>query len=59
MAKGLTKTQVKAKLKSMVITTKKMLDDKMTNPRSHVTMTAKDLFALNAKFMRKLMAISK
>ncbi len=59
MAKGLTKTAVKARLKRMAITTKQLMDDKMTNPRSHVTMSAKDLLALNGKFMLKLKQISK
>ena len=42
MAKGLTKTAVKARLKRMTIITKQLMDDKMTNPRSHVVMSAKD-----------------
>jgi len=57
--KALTKTQVKKKLKTMVTTTKSLLDDKMSNPRSHVTMSPKDLLALNGKFMTKLKSISK
>jgi|TARA_Y100001963_G_scaffold86945_1_gene120239 hypothetical protein len=59
MAKGLTKTAVKRKLKTMVTVTKQLLDDRMTNPRTHVVMTPKDLLALNGKFMTKLKAISK
>lgn len=59
MAKGLTKTAVKARLKRMTIITKQLMDDKMTNPRSHVVMSAKDLLALNNKFMLKLKQISK
>jgi len=59
MAKGLTKTAVKARLKRMTIITKQLMDDKMTNPRSHVVMSAKDLLALNGKFMLKLKQISK
>ncbi len=59
MAKGLTKTAVKARLKRMTMITKQLLDDKMTNPRSHVVMSAKDLLALNNKFMLKLKQISK
>ena len=59
MAKGLTKTAVKARLKRMTVITKQLLDDKMTNPRSHVVMSAKDLLALNGKFMLKLKQISK
>ena len=57
--KKLTKTQVKRKLKTMVTVTKQLLDDRMTNPRTHVVMTPKDLLALNGKFMTKLKAISK
>ena len=57
--KGLTKTAVKRKLKTMVTVTKQLLDDRMTNPRTHVVMTPKDLLALNGKFMTKLKAISK
>jgi hypothetical protein len=57
--KAMTKTAVKRKLKTMVTTTKKLLDDKMSNPRSHVTMSPKDLLDLNRKFMTKLKAISK
>jgi len=59
MAKGLTKTAVKARLKRMTVITKQLMDDKMTNPRSHVVMSAKDLLALNGKFMLKLKQISK
>jgi hypothetical protein len=59
MAKALTKTAVKARLKRMTMITKQLLDDKMTNPRSHVVMSAKDLLALNNKFMLKLKSISK
>jgi hypothetical protein len=59
MAKGMTKTAVKRKLKTMVTVTKQLLDDRMTNPRTHVTMTPKDLLALNGKFMTKLKSISK
>jgi|TARA_R100001594_G_scaffold111648_1_gene146442 hypothetical protein len=59
MAKGLTKTAVKRKLKTMVTVTKQLLDDRMTNPRTHVVMSPKDLLALNGKFMTKLKAISK
>jgi len=59
MAKGLTKTAVKRKLKTMVTVTKQLLDDRMTNPRTHVVMTPKDLLALNGKFMTKLKSISK
>jgi len=59
MAKGLTKTAVKRKLKGMVNSTKQLLDDKLSNPRSHVTMSPKDLLDLNRKFMTKLKAISK
>ena len=36
MAKGMTKTAVKRKLKTMVTVTKQLLDDRMTNPRTHV-----------------------
>jgi len=59
MAKGMTKTAVKRKLKTMVTITKQLLDDRMTNPRTHVTMAPKDLLALNGKFMTKLKSISK
>ena len=59
MAKGMTKTAVKRKLKTMVTVTKQLLDDRMTNPRTHVSMAPKDLLALNGKFMTKLKAISK
>jgi hypothetical protein len=59
MAKGLTKTAVKRKLKGLVNSTKQLLDDKLSNPRSHVTMSPKDLLDLNRKFMTKLKAISK
>ena len=59
MAKAMTKTAVKRKLKSMVNSTKQLLDDKLSNPRSHVTMSPKDLLDLNRKFMTKLKAISK
>ena len=57
--KKLTKAQVKRKLKTMVTVTKQLLDDRMTNPRTHVVMTPKDLLALNGKFMTKLKSISK
>jgi len=59
MAKGMTKTAVKRKLKTMVTVTKQLLDDRMTNPRTHVVMSPKDLLALNGKFMTKLKSISK
>ena len=59
MPKGMTKTAVKRKLKTMVTITKQLLDDRMTNPRTHVTMAPKDLLALNGKFMTKLKSISK
>ena len=59
MAKALTKTAVKRKLKGLVNSTKQLLDDKLSNPRSHVTMSPKDLLDLNRKFMTKLKAISK
>ena len=59
MAKGMTKTAVKRKLKTMVTVTKQLLDDRMINPRTHVTMAPKDLLALNGKFMTKLKSISK
>ena len=59
MAKGMTKSAVKRKLKTMVTVTKQLLDDRMTNPRTHVVMSPKDLLALNGKFMTKLKAISK
>ena len=59
MAKGMTKTAVKRKLKTMVTVTKQLLDDRMTNPRTHVSMAPKDLLALNGKFMTKLKSISK
>mgnify|MGYP003669642146 FL=1 len=59
MPKGMTKTAVKRKLKTMVTVTKQLLDDRMTNPRTHVTMAPKDLLALNGKFMTKLKSISK
>ena len=55
----MTKTAVKRKLKTMVSVTKQLLDDRMPNPRTHVTMAPKDLLALNAKFMTKLKSISK
>ena len=55
----MTKTAVKRKLKTMVMCTKMLLDDKLSNPRSHVTMSQKDLVDLNRKFMTKLKAISK
>tara|TARA_R100000306_G_scaffold13656_1_gene16372 strand:+ start:822 stop:998 length:177 start_codon:yes stop_codon:yes gene_type:complete len=57
--KAMTKTAVKRKLKTMVSVTKQLLDDRMTNPRTHVTMSPKDLLALNGKFMTKLKSISK
>ena len=47
--KAMTKTAVKRKLKTMVMCTKMLLDDKLSNPRSHVTMTPKDLMQLNLK----------
>ena len=59
MAKGMTKTTVKRKLKSMTMVTKQLLDDKLSNPRSHVTMSPKALMDLNRKFMTKLKAIMK
>jgi hypothetical protein len=59
MAKGLTKTAVKARLKRMTIITKQLMDDKMTNPRSHVVMSANKLLDLNKEFMAKLKSISK
>ena len=59
MAKGLTKTAVKARLKRMTIITKQLMDDKMTNPRSHVVMSANKLLDLNKEFMCKLRSISK
>ena len=59
MAKGMTKTAVKRKLKTMVTVTKQLLDERMTNPRTHVTMAPKDLLALYGKFMTKLKSISK
>tara|TARA_R100001163_G_scaffold45471_1_gene34189 strand:+ start:575 stop:754 length:180 start_codon:yes stop_codon:yes gene_type:complete len=59
MAKGLTKTAVKARLKRMTMITKQLMDDKMTNPRSHVVMSANKLLDLNKEFMGKLKSISK
>ena len=59
MAKGLTKTAVKARLKRMTIITKQLMDDKMTNPRSHVVMSANKLLDLNKELMGKLKSISK
>ena len=59
MPKPMTKTAVKRKLKGLVNSTKQLLDDKLSNPRSHVTMSPKDLLDLNRKFMTKLKAISK
>ena len=59
MAKGLTKTAVKARLKRMTIITKQLMDDKMTNPRSHVVMSANKLLDLNKELMAKLKSISK
>ena len=59
MAKGLTKTAVKARLKRMTVITKQLMDDKMTNPRSHVVMSANKLLDLNKEFMGKLKSISK
>ena len=59
MAKGLTKTALKARLKRMTIITKQLMDDKMTNPRSHVVMSANKLLDLNKEFMGKLKSISK
>ena len=56
---GIMKALTKKKLKTMVGATKSLLDDKMSNPRSHVTMSPKDLLALNGKFMTKLKSISK
>ena len=57
--KAMTKTAVKRKLKTMVMCTKMLLDEKLSNPRSHVSMSPKDLVDLNRKFMTKLKAISK
>ena len=57
--KAMTKTAVKRKLKTMVMCTKMLVDDKLCNPRSHVPMSPKDLVDLNRKFMTKLKAISK
>tara|TARA_R100001163_G_scaffold34599_1_gene26682 strand:- start:617 stop:796 length:180 start_codon:yes stop_codon:yes gene_type:complete len=59
MAKGLTKTAVKARLKRMTIITKQLLDDKLTNARSHVVMSPNKLLDLNKEFMAKLKSISK
>ena len=59
MPKGLTKPTVNRKLKSMTMLTKQLLDHKLSNPRSHVTMSPKDLMDLNRKFMTKLKAIMK
>ena len=59
MAKGLTKTAVKARLKRMTIITKQLMADKMTNPRSHVVMSANKLLDLNKEFMTKLKSITK
>ena len=59
MARKLTKTQTKKKYMTIVNATKRLLDDKLSNPRSHVTMSPKDLLDLNRKFMTKLKAISK
>ena len=59
MAKGLTKTAVKARLKRMTIITKQLMEDKMTNPRSHVVMSANKLLDLNKEFMTKLKSITK
>ena len=59
MAKGLTKTAVKRKLKTITGMTKQLLDDKLTNPRSHVTMSPNKLLDLNKVFMSKLKSISK
>ena len=59
MAKGMTKTAVNRKQKTMVKVTKQLLDDRMKNPRTHVVMSPKDLLALNGKFMTKLKSISK
>jgi len=56
MAKGLTKTAVKARLKRMTIITKQLLDDKLTNARSHVVMSPNKLLDLNKEFMTKLRA---
>ncbi len=57
--KAMTKTAVKRKLNTMVKITKMLLNDKLSNPRSHVTMSPKDLLDLNRKFMTKLKSISK
>jgi len=59
MAKGLTKTAVKARLKRMTMITKQLMDDKMTNRRSHVVMSANKLLDLNKEFISKLRSISK
>ena len=59
MAKGLTKTAVKRRLKTITGMTKQLLDDKLTNPRSHVTMSPNKLLDLNKEFMSKLKSISK
>ena len=59
MAKGLTKTAVKRKLKTITGMTKQLLDDKLTNARSHVTMSTNILLDLNKEFMSKLKSISK
>ena len=59
MAKGLTKTAVKARLKRMTVITKQLLDDKLTNARSHVVMSPNKLLDLNKEFMAKLKSISK
>ncbi len=53
MARKLTKTKTKKKYMTIVNATKRLADDKMSQPRSHVTMTLKDLMAVNEKFMRK------
>jgi|TARA_R110000823_G_C15781605_1_gene485135 hypothetical protein len=53
MAKKLTKTQVKKKYMSIVNATKRLLDDKLSQPKTSVTMSPKDLMMINEKFMRK------
>ena len=51
MAKKLTKTQTKKKYMTIVNATKRLADDKMSQPRSHVTMTLKNLMAVNEKLI--------
>jgi len=51
--KKLTKTQVKKKYMSIVNATKRLLDDKLSQPKTSVTMSPKDLMIINEKFMRK------